>query len=265
MGTDSPGASSHGDRDERLSTTGVVGPRLSHLRSVPVPRVAMSSQLRGTHGTAVGQREQGCGGHGLVGAWLSPGPAKRWQSDAPASFQHGKRRCCLGYKPGQSSGEPAVTCPCPPEPSPDLCHKQETPGSSHLRLEGATCFLVLKKATKHRDQPHVPGHLQGPGWRGDPGVAEGPPAKEMSCPSVQCSITTCPGPRSPARWQQASRDPSPLPPREAPWHPPLRQRGQRLTPWRGRRGSSTGAAGRFAAEPERCWAASWSRLCGGLP
>lgn len=113
------------------------------------------------------------------------------------------------------------------------------------------------------------GTSMGLGWWGDTRLAGGPPAKEMPCPSVQCSITACPSPKEPHTLAAGisghrGREPSPLPPR-SPTAPPPRQHRQRLTPWRGRCGSSTGAAGRFAAEPERCWAASWLRLCGGLP
>lgn len=42
-----------------------------------------------------------------------------------------------------------------PESSSELCHGQEMHRSSCLHLEGATRFLVLKKATKHKDRAPV--------------------------------------------------------------------------------------------------------------
>lgn len=105
MGTDSPSTSSHGDRDEQLSITYVVGPCLAHLKSVLVSCVVTSSQLQGTHNTAVGQRGQGSWGTGVCCGQLwrcthaqpraywsvaKPWTAKQWQGDAPVSLQRGK-------------------------------------------------------------------------------------------------------------------------------------------------------------------------------
>lgn len=103
-----------------------------------------------------------------------------------------------------------------PEPSPDLCHGQ-------LPLAGRS-HVLLHADRRHQTQSTSvisQGTSMGLGWWGDPRLAGGPPEKEMPCPSVQCSITTCP--RSPAHWQQVSQDARagipPHLPQEAPWHP----------------------------------------------
>lgn len=154
-----------------------------------------------------------------------------------------------------------------PEPSSDLCHKQEMHRSSCLHLEGATRFLVLKKATKHRDRapvscPRAP--PQGYTHGGTPGQQGKPQQRRYLVPV--CSAPSPPQPctLAPGVSGCQGRDTFPLSLR-SPEAPPPCQHRQQLTPWQGRRGSSTGAAGRSAAEPERHWAASWPRLCGALP
>lgn len=158
-------------------------------------------------------------------------------------------------------------CSTDPEPSSELCHGQEAHRSSCLRLEGATCFLVLKKATKHRDRAPV-SRPRAPPWgytlMGEPRADREDPSKGDTL--SQCAVlhhhhtlhagTGClgmPGQGPSPTFSEKPRGIRTLP------------AGQGLTPWRGRRGSSTGAAGRSAAEPERRSAASWPRLCGARP
>lgn len=166
MGTDAPGTSSHGDRDEWLSTTGVASPRLCHLRSVPVPHAAMSSQLQGTQGTAAGQRTglwwawlrtPATGSHGDPRAhdWAEHGRALRRQSGGTVTYQclsiAGGDAAARGVSVARARGSQHRCARAHPEPSPEPGHRQEMLGSSCLRLVGATWFLTMKKATKHRD------------------------------------------------------------------------------------------------------------------
>lgn len=209
---------------------------------------------------AVGSRgDQRTHSHELVGVWPSPEQLKQWQGTSVSSAW--EVMLLLGVP------ELRAASSTHPEPSSDLCHRQETHRSSCLHLEGATCFLVLKKATKHRDRPPV-SRPRAPPWGythgRTPGGQGGPQKRRYLVPV--CSAPSPPQPctLAPGVSGRRGRDPSP-PCLRSPEAPPPCQHGQRLTPWQGRRGSSTGAAGRSAAKHGRHWAASWPRLCGALP
>lgn len=228
-------------------------------------------------------------GHGTrVGS--VPSASCDGDTDMPRAPTQPRRAGGMGTAPlsasGHSKGDkqpvapstraPCLRCGCPHAPSCKSIlwggHGQgrvapRCSSGSSMSSDAAACGAGLELGGAGSDLPvsrcePLP-HPRGATSTVSHGTAGGgPPVKEMPRPCLQRSITTRPG--SPARRQQASRGSGAgSPPRDPP--PQSCRSGQGLTPWRGRRGSSSGAAGRFAAEPERRWAASSPRLCGGLP